>query len=74
MALKGSDSVKRLLENTADDEDIFILCARDILAPAVVRKWASEAHICGGVPAEKIQEAHACADRMQARKGRKVPD
>lgn len=52
------------LGKSRDDEWLFVLCARDPLAPAVVRKWADDYESVGGRP-EKVAEARACADRME---------
>lgn len=48
----------------ADDEPMFILLARDPLAPALVRAWARERRaLDGNTP--KVQEAVACAVTME---------
>lgn len=52
--------------NKSDDgEWLFVLCARDRHSPAAVRKWADEYEAGGGRP-EKVAEARACADKMEA--------
>ena len=62
------------LGKSADDEPVFILCARDTLAPDTVRTWAdaAEAAMCNP---EKVASARALADQMEAWQGnRKLPD
>jgi hypothetical protein len=64
------------LAKAGDDEPLFILRAKDMVAPGVVRVWAHYAR-GAGAPEEKVQEALAAADRMeqwQKANGRKVPD
>lgn len=51
--------------NAEPDEEMFILLARDVHAPATVRHWADLREARGGKP-EKVAEARACADRMDA--------
>lgn len=70
MATKHTDTC---LQKAADDEPIVVLRAQDMLAPSLVRQWATEAskHGCG---MEKVLEAHALADRMEAWPTRKLPD
>lgn len=52
------------LNRTADDEPIFVLCARDVLAPNAVDTWADFAE-GQGVRSEKIAEARQLAERMR---------
>lgn len=61
------------LSKVSDDEPIFVLRAQDKLAPMVVRYWAELAE-AEGTPAEKVDEAVAHADVMEAWPTRKVPD
>lgn len=55
-----------------DDEPMFVLLARDANAPAQVRQWADEREFdirAGRKPASdmnKVVEARACADHMEA--------
>lgn len=51
--------------NALPDEPMFVLLARDPLAPQVVDAWASAARFTG-VSAEKRREAIKCADDMWA--------
>lgn len=76
MGLKAQELVDGCFAKAADDEPLFVLRARDVIAPDVVRYWAHEARQYG-VPAAKIAEAVALADRMlewQKTRGSKVPD
>jgi len=64
------------LAKAAGDEPLFILRAKDMLAPGVVRVWVHYAR-ASGVPEEKLNEALELAERMerwQAKHGKKVPD
>ena len=73
MALKGSCPT---LAKIAADEPLFVLRARDTLAPGVVREWALRAEKFG-VHAAKSVEAWACAEAMEAwqkTNGCRVPD
>ena len=73
MACKGSCDV---LKNTADDEPIFVLVARDQNGPQGVRDWIDRARELG-VLRSKIEEAEECAKAMefwQLDHGSKVPD
>jgi hypothetical protein len=57
-----------------DNEPIFVLRAKDVLAPMVVRYWAELAAKMQ-VPTPKVLEAFHCAEAMQAWGGNKhVPD
>jgi hypothetical protein len=51
--------------NANPDEPMFILLGRDPMAGALVREWA-EWRKQMGEPVEKIAEALACADAMDA--------
>jgi hypothetical protein len=54
-----------------DDEEMFVLLARDLSAPAKVREWAIQRQMdisMGRKPAsdmEMVDEAFACATRME---------
>jgi hypothetical protein len=48
----------------ADDEPMFVLLARDPLAPLVVQKWATLAK-GKGADLAKVKEANACAEQMR---------
>lgn len=51
------------LKNSQDDEPLFVLCARDPLAPALVREWAARAG-AQGVREEKTVGARQIAEEM----------
>ena len=53
----------KCLENSQPDEPVFILCARDKTAPAVVMEWAARAGVAGA-PAEKVVGARRIAEEM----------
>lgn len=74
MALKDSDYVARLMANTAADEDVFPLVARDKFAAETVRFWCGLAEDDGRVPGDKIADALACAYRMEQFPDKKTPD
>lgn len=64
------------LNRSQDDEPIFVLVARDALAPEVVRLWAEKA-ILLGTPAAKVDEALELVAQMEAWQAAhfsKVPD
>ena len=64
------------LGRSKDDEPIFVLCARDVIAPGLVREWARYAK-ARGVNDEKIRTAFKLADdmeRWQDVNGSKLPD
>lgn len=73
MALKSDESFQRLLDNTADDEPVFLLVGRDCLAATTVFGWAAKAEAIGVNPA-KVAEADGCAEAMRLYRPRKVPD
>lgn len=70
MATKHTDTC---LQKAADDEPIFVLRAKDKLAPIVVRLWAELAEL-HGCPKPKVMEAHALAVKMEGWPTRKFPD
>jgi hypothetical protein len=65
------------LGNSADEEPVFVLCARDPGASEMVRLWAENAQHMG-VPLEKVLEALEVVNAMDAWRaahgGGKVPD
>lgn len=50
--------------NAKDDEPMFVLLARDPLAPILVRLWAMLREHLAGNPS-KVQEARDCAVSME---------
>jgi len=74
-AMRAVDELTRAdscLAKAHPDEPIFVLLARDVLAADIVREWATRAERAGA-RAEKIAEARALADSMEAYPDRKVP-
>ncbi len=64
------------LSKCTPDEPVFVLRAKDVLAPAVVRIWAQIARLYN-VPLRKRVEAMDLATEMeswQASNGSKTPD
>jgi len=64
------------LSKVADDEPVFVLRARDKLAPMAVQVWAAYAEI-EGVDPDKVREARLLASAMwrwQKEHGSKLPD
>ncbi len=73
MATKADD---RFLEEVAPDEPIFVLRAKDKLAPIVVRVWA-ELAAAHGCPEDRLEEAFRTQLDMRdwaLRNGSKWPD
>ncbi len=50
-------------DKAAPDEPIFVLRAKDVLAPSVVRDWAYKA-LLAGTPLAKVKEALECSMAM----------
>lgn len=65
MGTKNDPSKWDCYAKAAPDEPIFVLRANDPIAPSAVRLWAAQYWQQGGDP-EKIAEARACADAMEA--------
>lgn len=64
------------LNRSQDDEPVFVLVARDRLAPELVDAWADRAEAHGVTPA-KVAEARELAVQMrvwQTQRGSKIPD
>jgi len=61
------------LAKIADNEPIFVLRARDIIAPTLVRSWVRIASNMG-VNQAKLDEALAVANEMEAYSTPRVPD
>jgi hypothetical protein len=76
MATKAEEIKNGCLSKVAEDEPVFVLRAKDGLAPTVVKIWALIAKQAG-VLDEKCVEAILLAEEMerwQERNGSKVPD
>jgi len=70
------DNATSCLSRSQGDEPIFVLCARDEIAPFTVRDWVERAEM-RGVNAEKIADAIRLAEQMeqwQRDHGKKLPD
>jgi hypothetical protein len=76
MALKKDEiaNPKSCLNKAADDEPVFVLRAKDPLAALIVRHWAFVAEEHGVHEPEKLAEARALADRMDAWKDRYIAE
>lgn len=61
MATKHGNSC---LDNSAEDEPVFILTARDPDAPGAVRDWAMRASL-RGAPDRKVSGARVVAEEME---------
>ena len=64
MGTKNSPGKYDCYEKAGDDEPIFVLRAKDPLAPILVTSWASMTGISPRTKA-KVMEAHACAAAMR---------
>ena len=76
MATKKEELETGCLSRVADDELVFVLRAKDVLAPVVIRIWAVLAR-AGGARLPKVREAEVLAGEMeswQREHGAKVPD
>ncbi len=73
MGTKNNPGQYDCFENAEDDEDMFILLARDKHAPALVRLWAGWRAEEGEDPA-KVQEALECADKMEKWRAENRPE
>lgn len=59
-----SECCKTTWNRIPDDEPVFILRGKDLLAPLRVKAWIAEAVKSGVVPAEKIEGAKAHYEAM----------
>jgi hypothetical protein len=64
MGTKNNPGDYDCYEKAHPDEPMFVLLARDPLAPQLVRQWAARAH-GAGVMRIKVEEAQACAEAME---------
>jgi len=74
--IKSKEITEGCLSKIPDDEPIFVLRARDPVAPTIVRMWSMVAALMG-VPAVKTTEARNFAYHMeewQEKNGSKMPD
>jgi len=70
------EAIQYLQEKIGDDEPVFVLRAKDRVAPLAVSTWAGMASLAGARP-NKIRGAMEQADAMsqwQLKNGDKIPD
>ena len=65
MGTKNNPGKYDCYANAEPDEPMFVLLARDVRAPVLVRMWAEMSRLKGTAP-EKVTEADQCADAMEA--------
>ncbi len=73
MGTKNNPGPFDCLAKLHPDEPYFVLRGQDVLAPAIVRRWADRAREADVDPA-KIAEADRIAYDMERWQARKVPD
>ncbi len=76
MSTKREEAADGCFAKAAADEPVFVLRAKDVFAPAMIRLWATAAR-AAGTPADKTNAALNTADQMEAwqkQHGSKVPD
>jgi len=62
------------LASAAKDEPVFVLCARDKLAPTAIQAWINAARV-SNVPDHKLESAHQLIEAMNGWTGdRHYPD
>ena len=71
MGTKNNPGEYDCYANADPDEPMFVLLARDPLAPILVELWASLREHAAGTPS-KVKEARACA--LDMRKWRREDD
>lgn len=64
MGTKNKPGAWDCYANAEDDEPMFVLLARDPMAPLLVTLWATMREIRGGCDPKKIAEARECASAM----------
>lgn len=74
MGTKNNPGAYDCYHKAEPDEPMFVLLARDALAPELVEKWADEAALFLGNDHPKVVEARACAEQMRAWPKRKYPN
>lgn len=74
---KSEEAIHGCFAKAADDEPVFVLRAKDALAPSVVREWIYRAEL-NGVSRKKLAGAEELAQAMvewaKAHGGAKLPD
>lgn len=73
MSTKNHPSPYDCYAKAAPDEPVFVLLARDDLAPDLVRQWA-ERRMALGEDQRKVSEAFDCADAMEQWRRDNVPE
>lgn len=66
--MKKRDEIEQpssCLNKAAEDEPVFVLRAKDPIAPAAVEEWARQAQQTGRHEPAKIEEARALAQQMR---------
>lgn len=68
MGTKNNPGAFDCYHNAAPDEPMFVLLARDPLAPGLVREWADQREAVAVTARQfaKVAEARQCADAMEA--------
>lgn len=69
---KRDEIEKGCLSRVPDDEPVFVLRARDRLAPDLLRAWAARA-LDLDVDQAKVEEVYALALQMEGWPGRRWP-
>jgi hypothetical protein len=70
MATKQDPGSFDCYAKAAPDEPLFVLLARDSLAPELVEVWAERREAAGNANPVKLAEARACAASMREWKAR----
>jgi len=65
MGTKNNPGAYDCYEKAEPDEPMFVLLARDPVAPNCVRAWINHVRATGDLSEEKAAEALACADAME---------
>ena len=64
MGTKNNPGKHDCYDKAEDDEPMFVLLARDAMAPELVRKWAEEREMCHE-DVSVTREARLCAAQME---------
>jgi hypothetical protein len=70
MGTKAQPAANDCYEKAEKDEPMFVLLARDPVAPVLVSLWAEINRLNGTQPYEKIMEALECAENMSRYRAR----
>ncbi len=69
--------IKQLSEIEDENEPLFLLRGRDVIAPIAINKWCLVLRNLNGGMTAKAREAYVCANDMmkwQTGHGSKIPD